>query len=81
VGAYAPRWFMGSQHVDPAEAIKIHQDIKATTSLGIHWGTFELTDEPLDEPPKQLATERAKAGIAPERFFVVKHGEMVKIGR
>jgi N-acyl-phosphatidylethanolamine-hydrolysing phospholipase D len=81
VGAYAPRWFMGSQHVDPAEAIKVHQDIKARTSIGTHWGTFELTDEPLDEPPKLLAAERAKAGIAPERFFVVKHGEMVKIGR
>jgi N-acyl-phosphatidylethanolamine-hydrolysing phospholipase D len=81
VGAYAPRWFMASQHVDPPEAVKIHQDLKAHTSIGIHWGTFELTDEPLDEPPKQLAIERTKAGIAAERFFVVKHGETVKFGK
>jgi L-ascorbate metabolism protein UlaG (beta-lactamase superfamily) len=79
VGAYEPRWFMASQHVDPAEAIRIHQDLGARRTLGIHWGTFELTDEPLDEPPRRLAAELAKAGVAPADFGVVRHGETLHL--
>ena len=77
IGAYEPRWFMGPQHVDPAESVKIHHDLKARTSLGIHWGTFELTDEPLDEPPERLAVELVKANISPGRFRVLRHGETI----
>lgn len=80
IGAYAPRWFMKLQHVDPGEAVKIHQDVKAKQSLAIHWGTFELTDEPLDEPPKILDQELKKANLPPEQFVVVKHGEMMRFG-
>ena len=80
VGAYEPRWFMASQHVDPAEAIRIHLDLKARFTLGIHWGTFELTDEPLDEPPKRLARELVQAGLTPDVFAVVKHGQTLHLG-
>jgi N-acyl-phosphatidylethanolamine-hydrolysing phospholipase D len=79
IGAYEPRWFMGNQHVDPAEAVKIHREIAARCSLGVHWGTFELTDEPLDEPPRALAREAAAAGLPEDAFFVLAIGETRKI--
>jgi len=79
IGAYEPRWFMANQHVNPAEAVKIHRDIAAKRSLGVHWGTFELTDEPLDEPPRALAREAAAAGLADDAFFVLAIGETCRI--
>ncbi len=79
IGAYEPRWFMTSQHVNAAEAVKIHQDVATKRSLGIHWGTFELTDEPLDEPPRSLAREASAAGLGEEEFFVLAIGETRRI--
>ena len=79
IGAYEPRWFMTSQHVNAAEAVKIHQDVATKRSLGIHWGTFELTDEPLDEPPRSLAREASAAGLREEEFFVLAIGETRRI--
>lgn len=76
IGAYAPRWFMRIMHVDPAEAVKVHQDVRARQSLGIHWGTFaNLTDEALDEPPRVLADALAANGLTAQDFFVLKHSE------
>lgn len=75
IGAYEPRWFMSNQHVNPAEAVRIHRDIGARRSLGVHWGTFELTDEPLDEPPRSLAIEARSAGLTAQEFFVLAVGE------
>jgi N-acyl-phosphatidylethanolamine-hydrolysing phospholipase D len=79
VGAYEPRWFMKEQHVNPAEAVQIHQDLKAKRSVGVHWGTFELTDEPLDQPPKDLAAARKAAGVKDEDFFLMAVGETRKL--
>ncbi|CUG37742.1 beta lactamase-like protein, putative, partial [Bodo saltans] len=85
IGAYEPRWFMGPQHVDPVQALQMHDDIGAKFSIGMHWGTFILTDEPLDEPPKLLAEaledaeKTASAGRGPRRpgeFIAWKHGEI-----
>ena len=49
IGAYEPRWFMQYQHMDPAEAYQAFQDLGARYMLPMHWGTFDLTDEPVDE--------------------------------
>jgi N-acyl-phosphatidylethanolamine-hydrolysing phospholipase D len=74
IGAYEPRWFMSSQHVDPGEAVRIHRDLQAKRSIGIHWGTFELTDESLDEPPRALARAARDAGLADDAFTVLAIG-------
>ena len=80
IGAYAPRWFMKTMHVDPAEAVQLRADLRARRAIGMHWGTFEhLTDEPLDEPPAVLAAQRAAAGLAPADFDVMKIGETRRI--
>jgi N-acyl-phosphatidylethanolamine-hydrolysing phospholipase D len=74
IGAYEPRWFMRPQHVDPSEAVQIHRDLAAERSIGIHWGTFELTDESLDEPPQALARAKRQAGLADDAFTVLAVG-------
>ncbi|MFG6416018.1 MBL fold metallo-hydrolase [Roseateles sp. DC23W] len=74
IGAYEPRWFMADQHVNVEEALKIHADLGARASLGVHWGTFALTDEALDEPPRQLVRQRAALGLAVNDFFTLAIG-------
>ncbi len=81
IGAYEPRWFMASQHVNPAEAVQIHLDVGARRSVGVHWGTFELSDEPLDAPPRDLAAARRTRGLAEDDFFVMAIGETRKLPR
>ncbi len=75
IGAYDPRWFMAASHVNPEEAVQIHLDLAATHSVAMHWGTFVLTDEPLDEPPHRLRLALHARGIAEDDFLVMKHGE------
>jgi N-acyl-phosphatidylethanolamine-hydrolysing phospholipase D len=80
IGAYAPRWFMKTMHIDPAEAVQVRADLRARRAIGMHWGTFEnLTDEPLDEPPAVLAAQRSAAGLRQEEFDVMKIGETRRI--
>ena len=62
IGAYAPRWFMGFQHMDPQQAYRAFLDLRARFMLPMHWGTFDLTDEPVDHPPQELAEVLAAAG-------------------
>lgn len=75
IGAYLPRYIMKPHHLDPEEALLSHRDLRGKHSIGIHWGTFyNLSDESLDEPPKDLALAREKFGISEEEFFVLPHG-------
>ncbi|XP_060069194.1 N-acyl-phosphatidylethanolamine-hydrolyzing phospholipase D-like [Ylistrum balloti] len=75
IGAYAPRYVMKSQHVDPEEAVLIHQDVKSSNSLGIHWGTFKLTYEFYLEPKTKLAEELKKSDLSDDCFVTLNHGE------
>jgi N-acyl-phosphatidylethanolamine-hydrolysing phospholipase D len=79
IGAYEPRWFMAAQHVNVEEALRIHADVGAKRSLGVHWGTFELTDEALDEPPRVLAEQRRAQGLPDDAFVVTAIGETLRI--
>ena len=57
IGAYKPEWFMRESHCTPGEAVKIHQAIRSKRSVAIHYDTFDLADEPRDEPPRLLLAE------------------------
>ncbi len=74
IGAYEPRWFMKLQHMDPAEALQASLDLGAKATLAIHWGTFALSDEPLDRPPRDLAQARASREAAGDAFFTLPVG-------
>eukprot|EP01032_Pedospumella_encystans_P018231 gene18231-20760_t len=77
IGAYAPRWFMKDVHCDPAESVRIHQDLRARRSFGIHWGTFPMADEDFIEPALELARSRDILGVKSEDFFTVRHGDTI----
>ena len=74
VGACLPRWFMKMQHVDLEEAVQVHLDLGAKRSLGVHWGTFALADDPLDQPLHELAAARNLKGVPEESFFLLPVG-------
>lgn len=74
IGAYAPRWFMADQHIDPAEAVRIFTDMAVGHAIGIHWGVFRLSDEGRDAPAAALAEALALQGIAAERFAAAEPG-------
>jgi L-ascorbate metabolism protein UlaG (beta-lactamase superfamily) len=68
IGAYDPRWFMAAQHTNPADALAIQRDLDAAWALGIHWGTFKLTDEPREDPLHQLDAALAAQESRPIGF-------------
>lgn len=75
IGAYEPRWFMKAFHMNPQEALKAHVDLGSELSIGMHLGTFQLTDEAYDEPIKALHAGREEMNISPEKFLVLDQGE------
>lgn len=75
IGAYEPRWFMQSAHMDPEEAVEAHKAVRAARSLGIHWGTFQLTDEAREEPVERLMAALASQGVDENHFWAFTPGE------
>ena len=75
IGAYEPRWFMAAAHMNPAEAVQAHLALQARHSIGMHFGTFQLTDEPIEAPLLALAESRAAADLRSEAFSTLGFGE------
>ena len=75
VGACQPRWFIKEQHVNLAEAPQMHQDLDARRSVGLHSGTFCLTDELLHRPPIDLGLAARERSRAADAFTVMAIGE------
>ena len=82
IGAYDPRWFMHVVHVDPEEAVQAYRDVVSPHAgaalplmLALHWGTFRLTDEAMDEPPRRAAAAWSAAGLPAEQLWVARFGE------
>jgi N-acyl-phosphatidylethanolamine-hydrolysing phospholipase D len=84
VGAYEPRWFMQPVHMNPEEAVSAFQELTAGSDgclmVPIHWGTFKLTDEPMDEPPRRTTAAWAAAGLPRPGLWLPTHGESRRLG-
>ena len=70
---------MKYSHVNPLEAIKIFKDTETKKAIGVHWGTFKLSTEPLDEPPQKIINLLEKNNISKNQFLILKHGEIADL--
>ncbi|HEY3935668.1 MAG TPA: MBL fold metallo-hydrolase [Gemmatimonadales bacterium] len=77
IGAYEPRWFMAQHHMNPAEAAMAHRDLGSRRSVGMHFGTFQLTTEAIDAPATALAAARKQEEIPDAAFRVPNFGETI----
>jgi len=75
IGAYKPRWFMRGVHLSPADALQAFKDLQGKVFWPIHWGTFDLADEPLDDPPQQLEKLISRKHLSKEEFWILKPGQ------
>ncbi len=80
IGAYEPRWFMRYAHMNPEDAVKAFHDLKADYAIAMHFGTWQLTDEGIDDPPEELAKLTAQDPGLQERFIVPVQGGAYKVG-
>jgi L-ascorbate metabolism protein UlaG (beta-lactamase superfamily) len=81
IGAYEPRWFMQAVHMNPAEAVQAHLDLQAAESIGMHFGTFQLTTEGIDDPLRALDEACRARGVEPETFRTLEFGGSMRLER
>lgn len=75
LGAYEPRWFMGGQHMPPEDSVQAFLDLKAEHFVGMHWGTFDLSDEPIDQGPRDILPRQLRdRGLDAQRVHILAHG-------
>ncbi len=79
IGAYEPRWFMAEYHMNPADAVQAFLDLKPARAIAMHLGTFQLTDEGIDEPAEMLSKELQANAISPEQFATLDVGQTIRI--
>jgi L-ascorbate metabolism protein UlaG (beta-lactamase superfamily) len=79
IGAYEPRWFMKDIHMNPAEAVQAHVDLGTTQSLAMHYGTFQLTPEGIDDPLRALDEARRSNQISESQFRALQFGESFRL--
>jgi L-ascorbate metabolism protein UlaG (beta-lactamase superfamily) len=79
IGAYEPRWFMKDVHLNPAEAVQAHLDLGARHSVAMHFGTFQLTPEGIDQPVRDLRDALRDRGVPPEQFRTMETGESANV--
>jgi L-ascorbate metabolism protein UlaG (beta-lactamase superfamily) len=80
IGAYEPRWLMQAAHMNPQEAVRAHLDLAPRVSLGMHFGTFQLTDEAIDAPLVALRQSLWQQGVKEHDFRVPGFGETIVVG-
>ena len=79
VGAYEPRDVMETNHLNPEEAVAAFEALRPERAIGVHWGTFQLTFEPIGDPPRRLAAALSARGIDPARFVTVEPGRSFSV--
>jgi len=79
IGAYEPRWFMRYLHMNPEEAVEAFRALRARVMVPIHWGTFKLTDEAMDEPPQRARAAWTNAGLPDAGYRQLAHGETLSV--
>src|SRR5262249_18257307 len=79
IAAYEPRWFMQSVHMNPPEAVQAHGALGSPSSIGLHFGTFQLTAEGLDAALQDLAQARDRQHISADEFRTLDFGESVAL--
>jgi len=79
IGAYKPRDIMMYSHLNPDEALKTFVDLEAKKAVAMHWGTFILSQEAVDEPINAIKSNLKNQGISESKFLILKHGETIHL--
>ncbi|BEI94477.1 uncharacterized protein CcaverHIS019_0700490 [Cutaneotrichosporon cavernicola] len=79
IGAYSTRSFLSTVHCAPIDAVRVFKDVNARKAVAIHWGTWDLSNEPISEPPRMLAEARDKVGLTKDEFDICALGGSVSV--